>query len=231
VKPRHALLLVSALVLSIAAVVASPPADPIGIFSDHQDVGVVKLPGAAAYDPGSDEYTLQASGANMWLGTDQFHFAWKKIRGDFVLQAKVSFVGNGADPHRKVGLMVRSTLDTASPHVNVSRHGDGLTALQFRRSQGADTEEIRSAVNGPDFLQLERKGDTYTMSVARFGDTYSTSRLEDVKLGEEAYVGIFLCSHNADVLERAVLRNVRLTRPPGNVERRDGASHGVDPPS
>jgi len=185
----------------------------VGIFSDHQDIGPVKLAGAAVYDAAAEEYTLQASGANMWFGADEFHFAWKRITGDFILQARVSLVGKGVDPHRKVGLMVRSTLDTASPHVNVSRHGDGLTSLQFRRSPGADTEEIRSEVNGPDVLQLERKGDTYTMSVARFGDTYSVSRLEGVKLGEDAHVGIYLCSHNADVSEKAVFRNVRLIRP------------------
>jgi TolB protein len=149
----------------------------------------------------------------MWFGSDEFHFAWKKVKGDFILQARVEFLGKGVDPHRKAGLMIRASLEPTSAHVNVSRHGDGLTSLQFRRVNGADTEEVRSELNGPDVLQLERKGDTYTMAVARFGELYSTKQITDVKLGEEAYVGIYVCSHNPDVLEKAVLRNVRLIRP------------------
>jgi TolB protein len=213
--PRTAARLAGCLiVLACAVVVASPPPpEPVGVFTHHEDVGAVKIPGAAVYDAGAQQYTLQASGANMWLGKDEFHFAWKKIKGDFILQARVAFVGKGVEAHRKVGLMARSTLDAASPHVNVARHGDGLMSFQFRRSPGADTEEIRSEVNGPDVLQLERKGDVFRMSVARFGDTYSVSRIEDVKLGEEVYVGIYLCSHNADVSEKATLSNVRLVRP------------------
>jgi TolB protein len=212
-RHTHALLLGLAVASAAAALLASPSPEPVGLFSDHQDVGPVKLPGAALYDAASQEYTLQASGANMWFGKDEFHFAWKKVKGDFIVQARVSFVGKGVDPHRKVGLMVRATLDAASPHVNASRHGDGLTSLQFRRSAGADTEEVRSEVSGPDVLQLERKGDSYTMSVARFGDTYTVSRLDDVKLGDEVFVGIYLCSHNAEVSEKATLHNVRLIRP------------------
>jgi TolB protein len=206
-------LVVVAVGLAAAGLLASPSPEPVGLFSDHQDVGAVKIPGAARFDAASQEYTLQASGANMWFGKDEFHFAWKKVKGDFIVQARVSFVGKGVDPHRKVGLMVRSTLDTASPHVSASRHGDGLTSFQFRRSSGADTEEVRSDVNGPDVLQLERKGDSYTMSVARFGDTYATTRLDGIGLGDEVFVGIYLCSHNPDVSEKAILRNVRLIRP------------------
>jgi TolB protein len=188
-------------------------AGKVGLFDEHGDIGSVKIPGSAVYDATAQEYTVRASGANMWFGTDEFHFVWKKLAGDFILQAKVEFLGKGVEAHRKVGLMVRSTLDPASPHVNVCRHGDGLTSLQFRRTAGADTEENRSAVNGADVLQLERKGDTYTMSVARFGDLYATEQLTDVKLGEDVYVGIYVCSHNPDVVETAVLRNVRLIRP------------------
>ena len=188
-------------------------AEPVGVFDEHGDIGAVKIPGAAVFDTASQEYTVQASGANMWFGTDQFHFVWKKIRGDFILQSRAAFIGKGVDPHRKVGLMVRSSLEPTSTHVNVCRHGDGLTALQFRRTDGADTEEVRSGLDGPDVLQLERRGDTYTMSAARFGDTYSAEQLTDVKLGEEAYVGIYVCSHNPDIVEKAVLRNVRLIRP------------------
>jgi TolB protein len=207
-------LLAGIAVLSAAGHVPSLVAvEPVGTFDEHGDIGAVRIPGAAAYDPVTQDYTLLASGANMWAGSDQFHFVWKKITGDFILQARVEFTGKGVEAHRKVGLMVRSSLDPASAHVNVSRHGDGLTALQFRRAPGADTEEIRSDVNGPDVLQLERKGDSFTMSVARSGDAYTTTRLPDMKLGPDTYVGLFLCSHNADVSEKAILRNVRLIRP------------------
>jgi dipeptidyl aminopeptidase/acylaminoacyl peptidase len=186
---------------------------PVGIFDQHGDIGAVKIPGSAVYDAAEQEYTLHASGTNMWAGKDEFHFAWKKIAGDFILQANVEFPGEGVDPHRKLGLIVRSSLAPGSSHVNVSRHGDGLTSLQYRRAEGAETEETRSSVNGADVLQLERKGDTYTMSVARFGDTYATEHLTGLGLGDEVYAGIYVCSHNPDVSETAVLRNVRLIRP------------------
>jgi hypothetical protein len=48
----------------------------------------------------------------------------------------------------------------------------------------------------PDFLQLERRGNVFTMSVARFGELLTVSRLEELPLGDEVYVGLFLCSHN-----------------------------------
>ncbi len=200
--------------LVVAAILPSLGAPgPVGIFEGHDDVGPVKIPGSAVFDQAAQTYTVRASGSNMWLGKDEFHFVWKKLRGNFILQSRVEFVGKGVAPHRKVGLIVRSSLDPGSPHVNVSLHGDGLTALQFRRAQGADTEEIRSDVKGPDVLQLERKGDVYTMSVARFGDTYETKEVTGVTLGEDVYVGLFVCSHDPDVSETAVLRNVRLIRP------------------
>ena len=192
---------------------AAGAAGRVGIFDQHGDVGAVKIPGGAAYDDATQSYTLDGSGTNMWAAADEFHFAWKKVKGDFILQARVEFLGSGVDPHRKVGLMARASLDTASAHVNVARHGDGLTALQFRRTAGANTEEVRSESTGPDVLQLERRGDTYIMSVAHFGETLSTQEVPGLALGDELHVGIYVCSHNAAVSEKAVLRNVRLIRP------------------
>jgi TolB protein len=188
-------------------------AGAIGLFDGHGDIGAPKIAGSAAYDAAAQEYTIRAAGSNMWAGRDEFHFVWKKLTGDFILQARVGLVGKGVEAHRKTGLMVRSSLDAVSAHVSVSRHGDGLTSLQFRRTSGAATEEVRAELTGPDVLQLERKGDTYSMSVARFGDPFSVKQISDVKLGDEVYVGFYLCSHNPDVIEQAILRNVRLIRP------------------
>ena len=109
--------------------------------------------------------------------------------------------------------MVRSTLDTDSPHINAAVHGDGLTSLQFRRTVGALTEEIKSSLSGADVIQLERKGDRYTMSVAQFGQPFVATSLDDHPLGDEVYVGLFVCSHNPEVVEQALFKNVRITVP------------------
>lgn len=215
-KPPAAMLALglSAAALAVAGAAGeAPPPDRLGVFTSHGDVGAVKIPGSTAYDETTQDYTLTASGANVWGGSDELHFAWKEIEGDFILQARVEFVGRGVNPHRKVGLMARASLDPASPHVTVTAHGDGLTALQYRRAQGAETGEVRSDRAGADVLQLERRGGTFTALVARFGEPYAISTVSDAGLGARANVGIFLCSHDAASSERAVLRNVRLIKP------------------
>src|SRR5207248_3242439 len=85
--------------------------------------------------------------------------------------------------------------------------------LQFRRSAGGATEEIRSPVTGADIIQLERTGDSYVLSVGRFGDSLAALRVADVALGDDVYVGLFVCAHNDTVVERATFRDVRITIP------------------
>jgi TolB protein len=81
---------------------------------------------------------------------DEFHFVWKRMKGDFILTARAGFIGRGVDPHRKIGWQVRSTLDRDSPRTSAVVHGDGLASLQFRKSRGAVTEEVKSPVAAPD---------------------------------------------------------------------------------
>jgi TolB protein len=192
---------------------AEPQGGRLGDFESHGDVGAPALAGGATWNAVSQEYRLEAAGVNMWGTQDQLHLAWTRLRGDFILTAEVRFLGEGVDPHRKAGVIARSSLDADAPYADAVRHGDGLTSLQFRRAQGAETEEVRSEVKGADVLRLERRGSRLTMSAARFGDPFTTSGVKDLALGEEVYVGIFLCSHNPEVVERAVFRNVRLVRP------------------
>ena len=51
------------------------------------------------------------------------------------------------------------------------------------------------------------------MSVARFGETLVSESLSEVALGDEVYVGLYVCAHNNGVSEKALFRNVRLVRP------------------
>jgi TolB protein len=184
----------------------------VGVFEQHGDIGSVSIPGTAVFDPETQEYAVSSSGANMWNDHDDFHFLWRKVKGDFILQASTEFLGSGITPHRKMGLMIRATLDSKSAHVNAARHGSGLTALQYRRSSGGPTEEIRLKLEGPEVLQLERAGKKVLMSAARFGDTFTSQELS-IELPDEVYVGIYICAHNNDLVEKGIFRNVRLIRP------------------
>ena len=197
-----------------AATVSTPPQQAaIGIFDGQADVGPVKNPGTVTYDAATQDYTITGSGTNMWLGADEFHLVWKRMKGNFILSTRAQFIGKGVEPHRKIGWIVRSSLDSNSAHVTAVVHGDGRTSLQFRRTAGAITEEKILPLTGADVLQLERKGDTYTASMARFGDTLAAEQISDLMLGDEVYVGLYVCSHNKDVIEKAVFGNVRITVP------------------
>lgn len=190
----------------------------VGIFDGQTDVGNIKLRGSATYDATEQQYKITGSGANIWFNHDAFHFVWKRIKGDFILTARAAFLGKGAELHRKMGWMVRTSLDSTSKHINAVVHGDGLTSLQFRRSVGNNTEEIKSKITGADIIQLERHGNKYIMSVAHSGETFVTEQVDSLDLGDEVYVGLFVCSHNANVAETAMFNNVRIVVPagPGN---------------
>jgi Tol biopolymer transport system component len=186
---------------------------PIGIFDAQTDVGRVSRRGSSSYDAARQRYTIAGSGQNMWGDHDDFHFVWKRMTGDFILTTRAQLLGKGVEAHRKLGWTVRSSLATGSPQVAAVVHGDGLASLQFRRADGASTEEQRSPVAGADVIQLERRGGSFLMSVARFGDTLTTSQIDDVSLGDTVYVGLFVCAHNDSVVERGVFRDVRITVP------------------
>jgi len=215
-------ILILLIILGTVLPAAGQNAD-VGDFDRSSDIGVTSKKGGTAYDPKTSEYTLSASGENMWFRRDDGHFAWKRLKGDFLITVRTNFIGKGADLHRKLGIMARSSLDADSAQASAVVHGDGLTSLQYRETKGSDTLERKMDIMGADILRLERKGNRYTMSAARFGEPFSVVESGELALGESVYAGIFLCAHNNDVLEKATFADVRVTipAPEGFVPYRD----------
>jgi Tol biopolymer transport system component len=210
---KSALVLAALVFSSVSVYRALAESSAVSQFEGHADIGPVKHAGEAVFDATTGQYRVSGSGENMWGGRDEFHFAWKRLRGDFILTARARFAGKGAHEHRKLGWMVRQSLQADSPYVDVAVHGDGLVSLQYRAATGGETAEVKSTSKVADVIQLERKGSTYFMSVAKFGEPFVSERLEGVDLGDDVYVGLFICSHDADVVERAEFDNVRITVP------------------
>lgn len=183
------------------------------IFEASGDVGVCNIPGSVSYDEATKTYTVTASGKNMWEKTDQFFMVWKKVSGDFSLSAKIAFEGPGANLHRKMGLIIRESLDTDAVYADIAIHsGDGLTALQYRLEKGAITEHIVSENKASDYLTLERHGDKILMKTASGHFTDQADGELSIQLPETCYVGLFMCSHEADISETGYFSEVKFEK-------------------
>jgi TolB protein len=185
----------------------------MGVFEGQNDIGKILHRGNGAYIASAGDYVLSGSGTNIWFTHNDFHYVWKRMKGNFILQARGHLIGKGVEAHRKFGWMVRTNLDSTSAMVAATIHGSGLTSLQYRKAPKTNVEENQFTISGPDVIQLERKGERYIMSVAHFGEPFVTQEISDIKLGDDVYVGLFICSHNKDVVEKVSLDNVRIIVP------------------
>jgi Tol biopolymer transport system component len=184
---------------------------PIGVFEDHGDIGTVLHPGSARYDSTAAAYTVSGSGDNMWFGQDDFHFVWKKMSGDVAISAGISFVGFRGNDHRKAVLMIRQSLDGNSTAVDVARHGDGLTSLQFRDAAGDDDHEVQSNVSAPERVRLEKRGDRFYAFVSgKDGQLEPAGASTQIVLHDPFYVGIGVSAHDKDDLQTAIFSNVKV---------------------
>ncbi len=146
----------------------------LGLFSSQSDIGAIGVPGPTSYDGGSGQFTITGGGANIWATNDAFHFVWTKMSGDLKFAADIRFVGTNGNAHRKACLMIRQSLDADSAYADVAVHGVGLTALQYREKPGDATHEIQSEFSAPARVQIEKRGEYFSMSVAAAGGNLQT---------------------------------------------------------
>lgn len=204
---------VTLIILALAGFVPLKP----GLFDANDDVGKPKITGSSGYDPDKKEYILKGAGYNIWFERDEFQYLFKEISGDFMVTADFNFVGKGTDAHRKVGWMVRETLDGDASHISAVVHGDGLTVLQWRVAKGEKMrdpeDEIFSKEKNTKTVQIVRKGNNYSMYAAAKGKPLQLvgSHVMD-NLKDKVYVGMYICSHNPDVMEEARATNVKIVQ-------------------
>ncbi len=194
---------------------AQTSSSALGQFQNHADVGTVLHPGSAQFDAAQHRYTLTGSGENMWFNADAFQFVWKQVSGDISLSADISFPEQRGNAHRKAVLMIRQSLDADSPYADVALHGVGLTSLQFRDGKGQTTHEIESNLSAPQRLRIEKRGDFLYMFLAQNSGEPLRPSGASIKIPMQGsfYVGLGVCAHDKNAVEKAVFSNVELTTP------------------
>lgn len=212
---RRAALIPLILALSTLLSAAQPLNGPLGQFTGEQDIGTVLHAGSARFDASRDAYTLTGSGDNTWFTSDDLHFVWTQAMTDITLSAQIDFANSGGNPHKKAMLMIRQSLDPDSAYVDVARHGNGLTSLQYRNATGDVTREIELNVSGPPKVRIAKRGDYfYVWYAGADGNWVYSGASMKLPMHGAFYVGLGMCSHDKDVSETATFSQVHLVVAP-----------------
>ena len=211
-----ALLLAAAAAMSArAAAPASHRAQALGLFQAESNIGNVVPAGSARYDADRQVYVIASAGANAWYHIDHFNYLWTRAAGDLALSARIAFpprrYNHDPNPHRKGVLMFRESLAPGSAYVDAALHGVGLTALQYRREQGANTPDIELDIDAPQTLRLEKRGDVFTLYVSQSGQAlHQVGASVRVHLRAPFYVGLGALSHDPQTTDVVEFSHVSL---------------------
>ncbi len=197
-------------------------APPLAGFSSL-DIGPPQLAGSA--ERVEDGWDLLAGGADIWEKSDQFHFVYKQVAGDFDIAVRVeSFTP--AHLYSKAGLMIRESLDPDSAHLmflvfsdnSPRNHNLGAYEMQFRLVAGGACQAVYPAVRPPappefpaaypdSWLRVQKRGDRFTAFASTDGRSWKIYAVQELKLARQVYIGPALTSHNPQVLAKACFRN------------------------
>ena len=179
-------------------------------FPTPQNIGSPAIPGKMLFNPDSQTYEITGSGTNIWADKDEFFFAARKVTSDFILTSKIDITSKTGNAHRKIGLMIRQTMDANSPFADIVLHADGLLSLQYRSKQGATTEEVKFTEVGAQYLQLEKKGSKILARIAQNEQALTDAKEIELPFEGSFFVGLVTCSHDPAQTVTGLFSNVRF---------------------
>jgi hypothetical protein len=192
-----------------------------GAFTNSDDVGAPPLKGSAEFDAGTGQYKITGSGADIWARADQFHYLWREMSGNFAVTATAKFLTEGI-AHRKAVIMLRKTLDTDSPFVQLAIHGDGTPAVQFRNTKADNTNTVDFPIEGPGTwkLKLVRQGSAITVWIAKDGAPLRELGHTANQLGSPILVGLGVSSHTREAASTVLFSDVSVEQLPTPAARK-----------
>ncbi len=191
----------------------------LGVFTNSDDVGAPPMKGSAEFDPSTGQYKITGSGTDIWGKSDQFHYVWREISGNFAVTATAKFLTEGNE-HRKAVIMLRKSLDADSPFVHLVIHGNGMPGVQFRSTKADNTNTVDLPIEGPGTfkLKLVRQGATITVWFAKDGAALRQLGSTNNQLGSPVLVGLGVSSHTQTASNTVLFSDVsleQLTPPAG----------------
>jgi hypothetical protein len=189
-------------------------------------------------------YTVTGGGADIWDRADAFHYVFKSLEGDGEIIARVVEIGGpSTNEWRKVGVMIRESLDTDSRHAFMavtpgSSHG---LAFQYRDKSGSShSEHGVDNIKAPYWVKVVRRGNEFTGYHSPDGVDWTMkdpSGAESgamnpvtIEMNSKVYIGLAVTSHEANAMCTSVFSDVNTNGAiTGSWISQDIPSNAVEP--
>lgn len=172
----------------------SAKTNPMGIFENHADIGNFKNAGSVQYGNATQTYTPKGAGYNISFWRDELHYAYKGIKGDFILADNFEFTGKGTDAHsqakQKESIIAAGYYSTGDSLL--MRVEDYVNAILYFEKAAAIYKENNNwsgyinCLNGIAYSYSERNEFDKSLHIAEKALALAIKRLRNSK-PEEAY--------------------------------------------
>src|ERR1035441_4934198 len=113
-------------------------------------------------------------------------------------ESSVCLTSEKAPAPSSVGMPMRSS------SVSLKNFSEGKSRVRSRSPAGADTHEVESNISAPKTVRIEKRGDFFYAFVSgEDGKLRPAGAATKLPLTGEFYVGIGVCAHDKDVIEKA----------------------------
>ncbi len=176
------------------------------------DVGQVGIAGSATYAASTGTFTVNGAGTDIFGAADAFQFVYQPLDGDGSIT--VHETGNfSADPLAHAGITIRSSLSPTAANAFLADQEGGPVFANSRTTDGGNGTNltVQSAAL-PNWLQLQRSGDTITALTSTDGTNFTVIATTTLpNLPNHALVGMVVASNNPSQISTGTFDKVTVT--------------------
>jgi hypothetical protein len=172
---------------------------------------------AAFLETAAGTFLMNGTGTDIWGTMDELRFAYKQLKGNGSIVARVEAVSN-VNNNAKAGVMIRETLRAESAHAFVDvTPGAGLEFIRRLASSGDSTSTTQAGLMAPYWVKLTRSGNTFTAQCSADGVTWTSVGTDPaassvtIPMAADVYIGLGVTSRVANGVCAARFSNVSTT--------------------
>ena len=159
------------------------------------DIGGPGVRGAASVQTNGPLWLVQGGGGDIQNTSDQFHYVYAAVAGDWDIQARVVSIPQ-VDPWAKAGVMMRETLLAGAKNVGMLMTPEHGAPFQWRSTASGGTSASAGVTALPSWVRLVRSGNMFSGYTSTNGLNWVLVNSISVAMSNQIYAGLAVCAHN-----------------------------------